>query len=154
PGLFSSARAPRGNWGKILVLGSRWARALPQPPKRRSRSTLSLPQKALGWTEADGFRLDEGLERYRESGVHDDIRDCATLDDMARLKESLEQLTKTFGLDFAYFIERIDDEMAEREETKGRSSGWTGASRSMEPVDHQVSDEDIRQMFSTLHDVE
>ena len=95
--------------------------------------------------------VEAGLKRYRERGVDDDISNCTNLEDMAELRESLDQLAKEFGLDFAYDIERLDEQMAEREDPEDRYSGGAGFSRSVGATDQQVvTDEDIRQMFGTL----
>jgi hypothetical protein len=86
--------------------------------------------------------------------VDDDITDCTTLDEMTGLRDSLEQLSKEFGLDFTRHIQRLDAEISLREDDDDRYSGETGVStRSVEIlVENQVTDEDIRQMFSTLDD--
>jgi hypothetical protein len=117
------------------------------------RKVLAFPQKALEWTETHESLLEAGLKRYRERGVDDDISNCTTLDDMAELRESLDQLAKEFGLDLVYDIERLDEQMAEREgeDPEDRYSGGTGFSRSAGATEQQVvTDEDIRQMFGTL----
>jgi conflict system STAND superfamily ATPase len=118
------------------------------------RRLLAFPEKALDWNEADRSRLDAGLKRYRERGVEDDIDGCATLEDFAELKDSLEKLTNEFGLDFARDIGRLDEEMAERgDPDDDRDTEGTGISRSAEITDEWiVTDEDVREMFSTLHD--
>jgi hypothetical protein len=117
------------------------------------RRLLSFPEKALEWTEADESSLDVALKRYRELGVSDDISNCTTLDEMVDLKESLEQLGKEFGIDFSRNIERLNGEIAEREDARDRYSEGTGISRNaaagFQPV---MTDEDVRQMFGTLHD--
>jgi hypothetical protein len=95
--------------------------------------------------------VEAGLKRYRERGVDDDISNCTNLEDMAELRESLDQLAKEFGLDFAYDIERLDEQMAEGEDPEDRYNGGTGFSRSVGATDQQVvTGEDIRQMFGTL----
>ena len=115
------------------------------------RKFLAFPQKALEWTETHESPLEAGLKRYRERGVDDDISNCTNLEDMAELRESLDQLAKEFGLDFAYDIERLDEQMAEGEDPEDRYNGGTGFSRSVGATDQQVvTGEDIRQMFGTL----
>jgi hypothetical protein len=116
------------------------------------RELLAFPEKALDWTEADDSRLDIALKRYRDEGVYDDIVDCTTLDEIVVLRDSLEQLSTEFGLDFARHLENLDEQIAEREVPDDEYTGGTGVSTSVGAVDLEVTDEDIRQMFSTLRE--
>jgi hypothetical protein len=146
----------------VIAAGGSIARSIcPGPrsgaprPIRRLRESSGLQATKLVVSidrcRADGFCLasaavEAGLKRYRERGVDDDISNCTNLEDMAELRESLDQLAKEFGLDFAYDIERLDEQMAEGEDPEDRYNGGTGFSRSVGATDQQVvTGEDIRQ---------
>lgn len=114
---------------------------------------LTFPEKAHGWTEDDDILLNKGLDKYRSSGIDDEISDCSDRSEYSELRDYLDELGKEFGLDFLTAIERIDDDIASLDESQPeydegegllRSSGRSGEDR--------TSDEDVTQMFETLRE--
>lgn len=114
---------------------------------------LAFPKNALEWTEADESHLSAALERYCERGVHEDINERTTADELMDLREELSALNNEHGLDFAYEIASLDDEIYEREKPDDEWEGGGGFARGAQ-TEHreEFSDEDIREMFSTLHE--
>jgi len=112
---------------------------------------ISLPTSALEWTEADQRTLDRELKDYCENGVRDERLSCKRPDDMEELRDSLAQLGGKVGYDFSYEIERLDEDLAEREEEHESLSEGSGIPRSARLTQYEmVTDDDVRQMFSTL----
>lgn len=115
-------------------------------------AVLAFQPKALEWNAADESSLSAALTQYQKQGVRDERFDCTTLDEMTQFRESLDQLKEAFGLDFGRAIERLDEDIAEREEEKEPLSGgsWTPNSKTTIVSRLIVTDEDVREMFSTL----
>lgn len=114
---------------------------------------LTFPENALEWAEADESRMNAALQLYRESGVHDEIGYCTTVDEMIGLRDALDELSTKYGLDFKHEIESLDQDIYERERSDyefQEGSGFTRGETSMHR--EAISDEDVRQMFSTLHE--
>lgn len=114
---------------------------------------LAFPEKALEWNEADETRLDTGLQHYQQHGIDDERYDCASLDELTGLRESLDKLRKEYGLDLEYVIDRLDEDIAEREDRPNTLEEGSGFSRNRTLVAHQVvTDDDVREMFRTLRE--
>jgi len=114
---------------------------------------LPLSEGALELTTADEERLNNALKRYCDDGVDDERHDCTTLDELSALKDSLEELSKKFGLDFSRAITRLDDDIAERNDrTPDDDERGTYSGRAASTHQEVISDDDIAQMFSTLHE--
>ena len=112
---------------------------------------LKFPEKAKEWTDADETVLRKALNKYIKDGVSAEKHECTTLDEMTELRESLGQLETVYGLDFHAAIELLEEAIAEREEPEDRDSGsrWVPSSTAS-MFQNVVTDEDVRQMFSTL----
>jgi hypothetical protein len=116
---------------------------------------LSFVDKALDWTDDDDHILDIGLKRYQTMGVNDERSECDTIDEMSELRDALDGLSNTYGLNFRAEIEQLDEEIAVKEDARERfeeGSGYTGPSRPDRP--ENVSDTELRDLFSTLRDQE
>ena len=111
---------------------------------------LTLPSQAPGWTTEEQSQLDQAFKRYCESGVSEERRECSTEDEMNTLIESLTELGKKTAQNFSYHISLLSESIAEREERASarseRVSFPSGSPRAY------ATDEDVRQMFSTLRD--
>jgi len=115
---------------------------------------LQFPYEALEWTEADEPRVSEPLKQYLADGVDYERLDCTTLDEMSDLRETLDNLSKDFGLDFADDIRNLDeaiDEIDESRDEDNERSGYSGRAASTHTK--MISDDDVAQMFSTLHEI-
>jgi hypothetical protein len=115
---------------------------------------LALPDEALDWTASDQSNLVSEFDGYRESGVADDRHNCSTVDEMNNLIGSLSALGERTGIDFSYDIQLLSEDVAEREEERPALTGGDHVPSGplpqvSEPV---VTDDDVRQMFSTLKD--
>lgn len=113
---------------------------------------IEFPGNSLDWTESDEDHFSKALKTYCESGVEDEMFDCTTLDEKSELKNSLEELVKTYGLGLESAIRKLEEEIAEREEAVDYDDERSfGGGRS---ITHQevMSDDDVIQMFSTLQD--
>lgn len=112
---------------------------------------LEFPKKAMDWSDADECALEEALKQYCKEGVSSERMGCSTLDEMTELRDSLDQLSKRYGFNFQYDISRLDEEIAEREEDNDRREGsGLGAGDRARTSSHNVTDEDVRQLFATL----
>jgi len=110
-----------------------------------------LPSKAVGWSPIDQSKLDAGFKRYEKDGVSDERRERTTEDEMSGLLESLTELAKKTNANFSYDINLLSESIAEGEERATSSAG--GARYSAEvTITPAATDEDVRQMFSTLRD--
>ena len=70
---------------------------------------------------------------------------------MRELRDSLARLGDKAGYDFSYEMERLDEDIAEREEKPESLSEGNGIPGSATLTLHEVvTDDDVRQMFSTL----
>jgi Restriction endonuclease len=115
---------------------------------------LALPDEAVAWTAEDQSRLDVNFKVYCGSGIDEDRRNCSTVDEMSELVDSLTELGKRTGKDFSDDIEGLSESIAEREErrsapTRGGNIPTTKEISSVAPI---MTDNDARQMFSTLRD--
>lgn len=114
---------------------------------------LAFSQEAGEWTEDDDSSLSAALDGYCKAGVDDEISNWTTVDELSELREALDELRENFGLDFTYAIERLDEEIYEREEPEPEFRGRSSFAKGESPVHRdEFSDDDVRQMFSTLHD--
>jgi len=114
---------------------------------------LAFPEKALEWSEADETRLSAGLRQYEQRGIDDERDECTSLDEVTGLRESLDTLSKKYSLDFDYVIDRLDEDIAEREARPLDLEEGSGFSRNRMTVPHQVvTDDEVREMFRTLRD--
>ena len=114
---------------------------------------LAFPTKALEWTEDDETRLKTALSHYEEDGARDERHDCSTVDELAGLRESLSKLHVEYGLDLAYEIGRLDEDISERSEGSPDSEEGSGYWRDRTPVRLEVTtDDDVREMFRTLRE--
>jgi hypothetical protein len=112
---------------------------------------VELPANAMDWTDADQSRLDSALEEYCENGVGHERRNCGDLDELQGLRESLIELGRKARYDFSYDIERLDEDIAEREEeTEPLYEGSGVPSSATATLRDLVTDDNVRQMFSTL----
>jgi len=113
---------------------------------------IEFPSTALDWTETDEHHFRKMLDSYCELGVDDEISGCTTLNQLSELKDSLEKLMNKHGLGFEDAIQRLDEEIAGREDAKDEDEDhFFGGSR--EIVRHEVmSDDEVSEMFSTLRE--
>lgn len=118
---------------------------------------LEFPTHALEWTEDDEALLSAALAYYCKHGVYDERADCTTLDDMNQLLDSLSILDHKFGLNLDACIDSLNQDIFEREEESrhySEGSGIGGITReAISLLKETISDEDVRQMFSTLRDL-
>jgi hypothetical protein len=114
---------------------------------------LAFPTKALEWTENDETRLKTALSHYEEDGARDERYDCSTVDELAGLRQSLSKLCVEYGLDLAYEIDRLDEDISERSEGSPDSEEGSGYWRGQTPVRLDITtDDDVREMFRTLRE--
>ena len=114
---------------------------------------LEFQRNAVGWTAADATRLSNAIARYRHSGASDDIDNCSTVSELSDLRKSLDRLHGEFGIDLSYDIERLDEKIAEREESgTDFRAGTTGGISSSHSSSLTISDDEIREMFHILRD--
>jgi hypothetical protein len=114
---------------------------------------LAFQGGALGWTEEDERHRSDALKHYRQDGVDDERRDCSTLDEISELRDSLAELAKKFGLDFSDTIRNLDEEIAERDDSRDDDGeGYSYGGSTSGSFQETISDDDVAQMFSTLHD--
>jgi hypothetical protein len=111
---------------------------------------LTLPAQTPAWTAEDQSQLGQAFKEYCESGVSEERRECSTEDEMITLIESLTELGKKTTQNFSYHISLLSESIAEREERASAPSERVSFPSSS-PV-ASVTDEDVRQMFSTLRD--
>jgi hypothetical protein len=71
---------------------------------------------------------------------------------MRDLRRALSSLSDKSGVDFTTVIDRLDDEIAEREDRPSFAEGGDFDYRSS-LVEPDVSDEEVREMFQTLRDL-
>lgn len=113
---------------------------------------LRLPRMAPEWLANDQHRLESALEHYQNVGVREERDNCSNTSDLEELRRGLEDLSKEHGMDFTSEINRIDIEIAEREEHESRSeyetSGYSG--RSSSDRTETVTEDEVRDMFRTL----
>jgi hypothetical protein len=113
---------------------------------------LAFPDGALDWTDEDEQSVSSALKRYREDGIDQERSECTTLDELMGLRESLDELSKKYGLDFASTIRSLDEDIAERDDSReyeGEEYSYRGGSGGT--YQEAVSDEDVAEMFNTLH---
>lgn len=89
-------------------------------------------------------------KEYCVNGVQDDRYNRNDVDEMSELRDSLSSLGEKIGYNFSYHIQRLEEDIAEKEEPEPLSEG-EGISRSAtEAREEKFTDDDARQMFSTL----
>lgn len=114
---------------------------------------LAFPEKAMEWSETDESRLSAGLRHYEQRGIDDERGDCTCLDELTGLRESLDKLSKEYGLELKYVIDRLEEDIAEREAQPRDLDEGSGFPQNRPPVPHQVvTDEEVREMFRTLRE--
>jgi hypothetical protein len=112
---------------------------------------VKLPKTALDWTAAQQAILDKELKAYCENGVQDDRYNRNGPDEMSELRDSLTSLGEKIGYDFSYQIQRLEEDIAEKEEEPEPLSEGGGIPRNATVAREEVfTDDDARQMFSTL----
>ncbi len=112
---------------------------------------VKLPKTALDWTAAHQAILDKELKAYCENGVQDDRYNRNGPDEMSELRDSLSSLGEKIGYDFSYQIQRLEEDIAEKEEEPEPLSEGGGIPRNATVAREEVfTDDDARQMFSTL----
>ncbi|MHB1757275.1 MAG: nSTAND3 domain-containing NTPase [Leptospirillum sp.] len=112
---------------------------------------LSFPKEASYWRETDEIILKSGFLKYRTHGINDEIRKCNTIDEMMGLVDDLTKLDK-LGTSFIHEIEYLNERISEREGEK-REEPDKGTDNSLISTiirEHQITDEEIRNMFDTL----
>lgn len=114
---------------------------------------LAFPSKALEWSDIDEQQLTMGVRQYEQEGARDERYDCTTLDELAGLRESLDKLRKEYSLALDRQINLLDEDIAEREEESQDLEEGSGYGRGWIPVKHDlVTDDEVREMFSTLRE--
>lgn len=114
---------------------------------------LAFPSKALEWSDIDEQQLTMGVRQYEQEGARDERYDCTTLDELAGLRESLDKLRKEYGLALDRQINLLDEDIAEREEESQDLEEGSGYGRGRIPIEHDlVTDDEVREMFSTLRE--
>ena len=114
---------------------------------------LAFPAKAIEWRDADNEKLESALRRYEENGARDERFDCKALDELTGLRDSLSKLHTEHGLALQYQIERLDEDIAERQDGWEDPEDGSGFSRDRTPVQHDlVTDDQVREMFWTLRE--
>jgi hypothetical protein len=94
-----------------------------------------------------------GVRQYEQEGARDERYDCTTLDELAGLRESLDKLRKEYGLALDRQINLLDEDIAEREEESQDLEEGSGYGRGRIPIEHDlVTDDEVREMFSTLRE--
>ena len=114
---------------------------------------LSLPQSSVDWPSSDDQRLRASFASYLDDGVGDERSNCTTLDELRGLRESLSELDSKFGIDVARHLERLCEDIDERDDS---SNGLVGdrspVMRATRASDPPMTDDDVRDLFSTLID--
>jgi len=115
---------------------------------------LELPSHNLVWTKSDGDFLSAALHEYRHTGVNDERYNCSDIGALNELRATLNVLDEKFNVGFSSTIALIDAEIEEHEECAPYDGEGGGFSRTSphEQLD-PVSEEDVREMFNTLRDL-
>jgi hypothetical protein len=117
---------------------------------------LALPETTPEWISHDQNQLEDAFKHYREAGVREERWDSSTLDHAQSLRSSLEELGRKWNVDFATEIQRLDEDIAEREEAKKEEEEEHLRPRVNLPettdktLRKVISDDEIRQMFGSL----
>ena len=112
---------------------------------------VKLPRVAIDWTAAQQTILDKELKEYCANGVQDDRYNRNEPDEMSELRDSLSSLGQTIGYDFSYHIQRLDEDIAEKEQEPEPLSEGEGIPRNATAARDEIfTDDDARQMFNTL----
>lgn len=112
-----------------------------------------LPQIAMQWDTQCQAILDHAFQTYCDEGFDDERADCSDSDDMSALKTSLEELSAKRGHNFSQQIKSLEEDIAEYEEENHSESMSEGESypSSVQATEYErFTDEDAKQMFSTL----
>ena len=110
-----------------------------------------LPGQISGWMPDDRLQLDASFQKYCQIGVSREREECTTEDEMGTLVESLNELSTKTTKDFSYEIGLLTESIAEKEERESDSSERI-IRTSAQTSDREATDDDVRQMFSTLRD--
>jgi hypothetical protein len=114
---------------------------------------LAFPSKALEWSDKEQQQLEIGVQQYVQEGVSDERYDCTTLDELVELRESLDKLQSEYDLPLDRHIKLIDEDIAEREWENDDPQEGSGYGRGGVHVTHDLAtDDEVREMFSTLRD--
>ena len=112
---------------------------------------LAFTPKAIKWTDADEAELDRALRRYEEKGADHERGDCTDLDELTGLRESWTKLHSNYGLALKPEIDRLEEEIAEREAGTPELEEVIGYSRDRTPLPLDlITDDQVREMFRTL----
>lgn len=115
-------------------------------------SLIEFQHMAIGWTDDDEARLDKAIVYYVGNGASEDIGNCSGESELFELRESMALLHSKHGIDLGDEIDRIDEEIAKREERSNdlRSGGGGSGFPSGRPTGPAMSDDEVRDMFRTL----
>jgi hypothetical protein len=114
---------------------------------------LAFPAKAFEWSDADENQLKMALRQYEQNGARNERYDYTTVDELTAFRDSLDKLRNEYGLDLEYQIERLDEDIAEREERSPNLEKGSGYGRDRTPVRQDlITDDEVREMFRTLRD--
>ena len=118
---------------------------------------IEFPDNALDWTEADEKRFREALNSYCVSGVHEDISNNTTVDDLLELRDFLGGLVNEHGLNLESALDSVEGKLADIDKTReaDNETSFGGGRKivSEEVMSEEVmSDEDVAEMFSTLRE--
>ncbi len=113
---------------------------------------IEFQQKEIGWNDRDESRLSKALVHYEKSGAADDRRNCSNVSELSELREALDRLYSKSGIDLKYEIDRVDEEIAEREEPDREYRGGGGGRPSSRPSAPTMSDDEVRDMFRSLRE--
>lgn len=112
---------------------------------------IELPKEALQWDPADQAKLDEGLKDYCENGISDECHNRRTTEQLSDLRYWLEELSKKVDYYLGGYIQRLDEDIAEHSEEPESLSAGSGIPKKATHVQPEtITDDDVRQMFSTL----
>jgi hypothetical protein len=111
---------------------------------------LPFVQTSPFWTDADKATVRDAFSEYRDEGITDERYDCTTLQEIEGLVDDLTSLQK-FGVDFSQAIDRLNQDISEREDGREEPDEGIGISPSATTVHRrETTDEEIRDMFSIL----
>ena len=116
-------------------------------------SMIEFPDNALDWTKADEKRFREALNSYCASGVDDEMSDSIfDRDRLSTLRDSLDELVNKHGLDLEYALGRVEEELAELDETQESNAERNFAGGRSLRHEEAMPDEDVAEMFNTLRE--
>ncbi len=114
---------------------------------------LAFSAKSIDWRDTDEEKLELALRRYEKNGANDERFECKALDELTGLRDSLSKLHTEHGLALKYEIERLDEDIAERQDELEDPEDGSGFSQDRTPLRHDlVTDDQVREMFRTLRE--